>query len=262
LTTENEENITLRPLLETIRKLNKRKKIVAALMFLSMPSSLFALVLFGVIAWGSGIASSVVLIFGFLAFSAGVSLAAILYIPDAFSATINNLEATARSISFSITPPIGNTPEQRIINQLKRTDYRIKKVLQTNTGSLILNAKVIGKSGKEYSFDAFIQNVNTAAYLVSLYMDMQVFVKRYDEVNPVNRPEIENVKEAIQDILAKMKRKIPTRVLIVSTSGFNDDAFEYVRSDEGIFNARFSGTICEIELIKEKVDGGFDIQSF
>lgn len=91
---------------------------------------------------------------------------------------------------------------------------------------------------------------------------MQVFVKRYDEANPVKKSEIKNVKEAIQDVLAHMKRKIPTRVLIVSTSGFDDNAFEYVRSNEGIFNTRFSGTICEIELIKEKVDGGFDIQSF
>ena len=40
---------------------------------------------------------------------------------------------------------------------------------------------------------------------------MQVFVKRYDEANPVKKSEIKNVKEAIQDVLAHMKRKIPTR---------------------------------------------------
>jgi len=262
LTIEDEENIPLRPLLDIIWKFNRRKRIMNFLMLLSLPATLFAILLFASIALALGFSSSAVLAFGFLVFSAVISLIAILYIPDSLSAMIRNMEATARNISFTITPPKGESPEQRILNQLLRTDYRIRSIVSKKPHSSKINAKTIGKSGKEYTFDVYIHNADRLGWFFSLYSDMYVFVKRYDDISPVDVLKIKNVKEAVQDSLSKVGRKIPTRVLIISTSGFDETTFEYVRSKEGVFDARFSSTICEIELVKEKVDGSFDVLSF
>jgi hypothetical protein len=91
---------------------------------------------------------------------------------------------------------------------------------------------------------------------------MNVFVKRYDDVSPVSVALVKDVKEAVQDSLAKIGRRIPSRVLIISTSGFDEAVFEYVQSKDGVFDSRFSSLMCNIELVKENVDGTFDVLSF
>lgn len=261
MTLEDEENIPLGPLNEIIWKFKRRKRVMNFMMILSLPAAIFALLFFLIFTVAIGFSSMSVFIFGFLVFSAAVSLVANVYIPDSLSAMVNQMEATAQSISFTITPPKGEAPEQKALNQLMRTDYCIRSVVRKKPRSAQLNARVVGKSGKEYTFDVYIHNANVLGKFFDICSDMNVFVKRYDDISPVSVASIKNAKEAVQDSLRKVGRKIPTRVLIISTSGFDEATFEYVRK-EGVFNARFSSSICSIELIKENVDGSFDVLSF
>jgi hypothetical protein len=262
LTLEKEENVPLGPLNEIIWKFKRRKRIMNFMMLLSLPAAVFAIFFFLIFTWAIGFSSTAVFIFGFLVFSAVVSLIAILYIPDSLSAMINQMEATVQSISFAITPPKGETPEQRALNQLIRTDYCVRSICRKKPHSAQLNVKIIGKSGQEYAFDVYVHTANLLGRLFNMCSDINLFVKRYDETSPVGVALVKNVKEAVQDSLGKVGRRIPTRVLIISTTGFDEDTFNYVGGKEGVFRARFSSAICDIELIKENVDGSFDVLSF
>ncbi len=51
------------------------------------------------------------------------------------------------------------------------------------------------------------------------------------------------------------------RVLAVSSSGFDDDAFSYIRSKTGLFRS-VAAYNCKIELIKENTTGSFEVLSF
>lgn len=260
---EDEEGIPLGPLNEIIRKFKNRQRIMNLMMFLSLPATGIAIALFLVFTVAFvGFSSMNVIVFAFLVFSACVSLVAILYIPNSFSAMVNQVEATTTRISFAITPPRGGSPEEKALNQLLRTDHCIRDVVRRKPQSVQLNSKVIGKSGKLYTFEVYIHSSNLFGRLFDTCSDMTVFVKRYDDVSPVSVASVKDVKQAVQDSLAKVGRRIPNRVLIISTSGFDEPVFEFVRSKEGVFDARFSLYLCNIELVKESVDGTFDVLSF
>jgi hypothetical protein len=204
----------------------------------------------------------VVITFAFLAVSAIASYLAILYIPSALSAVIRNREFTIQRTSFSVTPPIGDTPSERIMNQLSRTNSYVKMVVRRNPGSARLDAHVKGKSGKDHVFDVYVHNVNSFGRLVGNRTDMNIFVRRFDEVNPISLEYVRTLKEEVKDSFSGVGRKFPTRVMLVPTSGFDDDVFEYIRSKEGSFRLTYPRMIRRIELVQERIDGSFDVLSF
>lgn len=262
LTIADEESIPLQPLNDIILKFNRRRKIMDLLMLLSLPAALVGIVLFAAFTLEIGFSSYAVVVFGFLAFSAAASYVAILYIPGTISKVIRSMEATAQNISFTITQPKGENPEKRILNQLLRTDYYVKRVIEKEPNSAQVNARVLGRSGKVHSFDVYIHSANLLGRLFATNADMNVFATRFDDIDPIDVALVREVKEAVQDSLSKAGRRVPTRVLVISTSGFDESVFEYVRNREGSFDSRFSRVNCHIELIKEKVDGSFDVLSF
>jgi len=260
--TEDDESMPLQPLNDIIAKFKRQRKIVDLLMMFAFPSAVFGIFLFAVFAAVLSFSTWALLGFGFLVFSAIVSYVANLYIPGALTSAIRNLELTVQEISFAMTPTIGETPAQRILNQLARTDHYVKNVIRKNPNSAQLNALVKGRSGKDYVFDVYIHNVNSLGRLVGNKTDMNIFAKRFDEAGPISVEIIRNLKEEVQDSLSGVGRRFPTRVLAISVSGFEDAVFEYVRSKEGSFGSKYMRILCQIELVKEKVDGNYDVLSF
>lgn len=260
---ENGEDVPLGPLNEIIRRFKKRQKAISIMWLLSLPANVMAILVFLLFAVSTmGFSAQSAVIFGFLTFSAFISFMALLYISDSFSTLASQAEVTAGIISFAITPPTGESPEKRVFNQLVRTDDCIRNVVKKNPSCAHMNAKIPGKSGRSYDFDVYIQNLRALGKFFNISTDVNAFVKRYDTAVLTGEESVSEVKHAVQDVLAKNGRRIPNRVLIVSTSGFEEEAFDYVRSKKGYFNARFSSLTCGIELIKENVDGTFDVLSF
>lgn len=262
---ENEEDIPLAPISELILNLRKRTKVFMVIMLFSLPSSILALLLSYLLIIANvptlGFSSVTILFLIFLFFSAITSILTIIIVPDYLSDITREMERTSQSIAFSLTPPEGKTPQEKILRQLARTDYRIGRILNETPGFTQLNAKVKGESGKEYDFDVVVNK--PAKFPRKLLGDsggVVVFAVRFNEPSLVDTQTIKNFRASIQDCLKKLRLRVPTRVLVVSASGFDEATFEYVRSKDGGFN--FFGAHCPIELIKENVNGTFDVISF
>lgn len=262
LLTEDEESMPLQPLSEIIAKFKKRRRTVLWLLMLALPSTVVGIFLFAVLALVFSLSTLAAVTFLILVFSAVISYAANLYIPGALASVIGSLELTVKEIAFALTPVVGETPAEKILSQLARTDPYVKKVIRKNPNSAQLNALVRGRSGKDYVFDVYIHDVNSWGRLVGDNTDMNIYVKRFDEVDPISVEAIRNLREEVQDSLSGVGRRFPTRVLAISVSGFEDSVFEYVRSKEGSFRSRYAPILCRIELVREKVDGSYDVLSF
>ncbi len=253
-----EDSVPLQPLNDVIRKFKRRREIMEWLMVISMPSALMGIVLFALFALISNSAVSLAT-FILLIVSASASYIAILYIPGTLTDVIRSLEYTVRGISFTLMSPIGNSPIERIFNQLSRSDDRIKKMTEKNPHSVNFNIKVKGKSGVEHHFDLYLHS-RKKGFLGSL-SSASIFVRRFDESTPVSIEKIRSLKSDISDCVSSLGKRFPNRVLAISTSGFDDSVFEYVRSREGSFAPKLGPARCRIEMIQEKDDGNFDILS-
>jgi hypothetical protein len=262
LVTNDEEDTPFQPLNDVIVKFKRRRSVMSWLMLLALPSTVFGIVLFVAFALVSRFSIVALVTFSFLAFSAIVSYVAILYVPGELTGVIRSLELTIREISFATMPPIGETPTERILNQLIRTENCLRAVIRKNPRSVQLNTHVKGKSGADHVFDVYVHNEDSLARLTGGKTDMNIFVKRFAEVEPLSVTIVRNVKEEVQDCLSRVGRKLPTRVIVTSTDGFEDTVFKYVRTKEGSFGSKYMALRRRIELVKEKTDGSYDVQSF
>jgi hypothetical protein len=254
-----EESVLLEPIYDLILKFRKRKRILSLLTFLSLPAAVISAFLFAVLAIVNAYSIIQGVFFAFFVFSAVSTIVMALFIPDSLDTIIDRMETTAENISFTITSPKGNTSQDRILNQLLRTDRYIGEVVKRFPQAANTNVLLTGLSGRQYSYDVYIGHSSH----IGGHYDLHIFSKRIDGQSPVSVEEVKTIKEGINDCMLKIKRKVPTRVLLVSTSGFDDEAFEYVRSKEGVFTKRgINFEYCIIELIKEKIDGSFDMLSF
>ena len=256
----DQDRVPLQPLNEIIKKFNRRKQIMDLLMLISMPSALVAIVFFAAFAFISNSPVSIIT-FILLVISAIASYFAVLYIPGVLTNIIKSLELTVRGISFTLSTPVGSTPAERILNQLRRTDPRTKNLLEKNPSYAKMNIAMKGKSGIDHSFDVCIIGRSRYGRFFGDLTSMIIFVKRFDEIDPVSLNTVKNLKAEVQDCLSGMNRRFPTRVLAVSTSGFDDSVFEYIRSKEGSFVSRYPPIRRPIEIIQEKVDGKYDVLS-
>ncbi|HSV49654.1 MAG TPA: hypothetical protein VLH35_05000, partial [Candidatus Acidoferrales bacterium] len=177
----NEDSISLGIIDEILLNFRRRKQIINILMYFSLPTAYVATVLFGIYMVQSS-SPYTALIFGFLLFSACATFFAIIYIPDKISEVINRLEATSQHIAFAMTPPKGDTPQEKILNQLIITDRYVSKIFQKNANPCI-NITQEGYSGKKYKFDIFIHtSKNVIKRFFLSRTEEHIFVKRYDDI--------------------------------------------------------------------------------
>lgn len=259
---ENEDSVPLAPLNELIRKFKERSGIMAILTICSLPASIVSIFVFFLLFAVIGFSGSSVIVFTLLLFSAGVSLIANFVFPSLLSGIVDQMETSVRSIAFTLAPTHGDNPPERILNQLVKTDYEVRKLVKKKPDSAQLNVKIAGKNGAEYDFDVRIHNRPSISERIKGASNTNVFVKRFDQPKQVSEKMIEEVKDAIENILEGTIPRVPTRVLVVSSTGFEDSVFEFVNSGKGIFRIRFPAMECKIELIKENVDNTFDALSF
>jgi hypothetical protein len=258
------EPAPLTPLTDVIREFKKRSRILSAMMFISLPAGATSMVLFLVFFMSSlSLPISTIALFAVLALSAIISYLAVLIVPSTLQSMIVQIETLVRNISFMIVPPRGDTPQEKILNQLSETDTLIKKTLEKNPGSARMNAGFLGSGQKEYVFDVFIHDDSSRVwkFLRLGYSGVDVFVKRFEETE-ISKETIAELKNNVQNILRKAGKKVPSRVFVVSTLGYDDSAFLYVNSKEGIFRTRFPAIERKIGLVKENTDGTFDVLTF
>jgi hypothetical protein len=221
-----------------------------------------SILLFTIFVLAIGFSSWNVFIFIFLLFSAIISLGAFLWIPDSLSDIMGQIEASVQSVAFAIMPPRGQNPQERILNQLIRTDYRIRSLLRKKPACALVNTEIKGKTGKHHSFDVYIHDVPNILGRIVGSASINVFVKRIDQLEPVIVPTITELKNNVNDVLESTHQRIPARVLVISTSDFDGSVFRYVDSKEGLFKTRFPNLECKMELLKENADGTFAVLSF
>jgi hypothetical protein len=256
------EDIPLKPLAELIWRFKKRNRILTIAVAISLPGSAVSILLFGVFALAIGFTSWNVFVFIFLFLSAIISLVAFLWIPDSLSDIMSQIEASIQSVAFTITPPQGQNPQERILNQLIKTDYLIRSLLKMKPASATINAEIKGKKGKLHSFDVYIRDEPSILRRIAGSTGIHIFVKRFDQIEPVIVPMITELKDNISDVLKNTNQKVPTRVLVISTSDFDGSVFRYVDGREGSFRKRFTNLECKIELIKENADDTFAVLRF
>lgn len=264
MTEENIESTPFAPLLSEIQKFKKRGRIFTIMMFISLPACIVSIFFFLIFLLSSlGFSILAIIAFGFLLFSAIISYLATLLIPKALRSMISHMEKLARNTIFMIIPPHGDNPKERILNQLKETDVRIRRALEKNPKSVHFDAKANGNNGSEYIFDLFLHDnaSRTWKFLRLGYAGVDVFVKRFEQKKVTREMTIE-LKNNVIKTLKKRGKKTPMRVLIIATLGFDDLVFSYVDSEEGIFERTFWESECKIELVKENVDGTFDVLSY
>ena len=256
------EDIPLRPLAELIWRFKKRNRILTIAVAFSLPGSAVSILLFGIFALAIGFSSWNVFVFIFLFLSAIISLGAFLWIPDSLSDIMSQIEASVQSVAFTITPPQGQNPQERILNQLIKTDYHTRSLLKKKPASALINAEIKGKMGKFHSFDVYIHDVPSILGRIAGSTGIDIFVKRFDQIEPVIVPMITELKDNVRDVLKNTNQRVPTRVLVISTSVFDGSVFRYVNSKEGLFKTRLTNLECKIELIKENANGTFAVLSF
>lgn len=262
MTSKIDDDVPLKPLNELILKFKKRLRILTFLTLFSLPAATVSIVLFLIFVLLTGFSGLNVTIFLFLLLSAIASFSGNILIPSLLSGIIDQMETSVQSIAFTITKPEGKNPQERILNQLAKTDHYIRNLIKKKPKAPVLNAKVAGKKGLEYDFDVYIHNDTNIIMKIIECAGTSIFARRFDQIDLVTEQQVKNLKDAVQDILKRIGQRIPTRVLIISTAGFEDSVFEYINSKEGIFQTRFPAFECRMELIKENTDGSFDVLSF
>lgn len=260
MTVEDEE-APLAPLNQLIWKFKRRFSVLTLILLFSIPASITSTTIFLVFTTSWGLTSSTGVVFALLLVSAIACLIATVVIPDSLSDILNEMETSARVIAFSTTLPTGKSPQEKLLNQLVDSDLRIRRMLKINPNLAALSVELIGKTGRKQIFDVYIHKKAGIVRKILGYGDYRVFVKRLDQGNPVTKEDLEKFKIDIKDIL-KNKRNIPTRVILVSTSGFEDSIFEYLRNKGGIFSKRFPSVYSRIEIVRENSDGTYDVLAF
>jgi hypothetical protein len=261
---EKEQDIPLSPISDLTSIIKKRNRKFKFVMLLSLPSSLVAMLLYMFLILINGFTPgfSQIATFIFLSISSALSVVALLLVPEYLDGISNAMEKASRSIAFTLTSPEGKTSPERILKQLIKTDYRIKKVVQEKPEYAQLNAHVKDKNNSIHDFDVLIFKPRKVSWnIFSAQLGFAVFARYFDQIEPINSQEIKNFKKEIESCLKVITARIPTRVLVVSTSGFDDDVFSYTRSKTGVFRS-FAAYNCKIELIKENTNGSFEVLSF
>lgn len=189
------------------------------------------------------------------------SLAAIVVIPDSLSGILDEMETSAKTIAFTIMRPRGENLQERLLNQLIETDLSIRQLLKRNPSLANLKAEFTGKSGSKYTLDVYIRKKKSILLKILGFVDVIVMAKRFDQTDSVTEMDVKEFKTQIQDVL-KSKKVVPTRAILVSTSGFDNSVYEYLGSEESIFRRRFPNLQSRIELVKENLDSTYDVLYF
>ncbi len=187
--------------------------------------------------------------------------------------------------TLELLPPTSHNPPERLWNALKEASGASEDLKTLLAEEIKFNAEVTGKSGKRYTLEVFVHKEprNRLQRFLSkwtlrvwpmhflyyhflpnihrrLHEDqLTILVKRFVKETPVSKSDLELVKKEFEDI-GKRLRDVPEHAVVVSTSGFSDDALEYARDDESEIRPFADEEESAImDLVVERNDGSFEV---
>ena len=187
--------------------------------------------------------------------------------------------------TLELLPPRGDNPQQRLWNSLKQASQIAEELNNLPTNSIMFNVEVSGKSRKQYLLDIFVRQEArsrllrflakwtlrvTYTHRIYYYLfprfhhtlheaQTTILVKRLAKETPVTKSDLEELKNAFEDISKKL-RDIPEHTIVVSTSGFTEDAIDYLKDEKSEikpFDDKEESTV--LDLIVEKRDGSYEV---
>jgi len=187
--------------------------------------------------------------------------------------------------TFELLPPSGDTPQERLWNALREASHISDDLKALPSGKVKFDAEVPGKSGAHYKLEIFLHSEphNPLRRFLSkwtlrvsglhfvyinflpnihrqLHEDqLTILVLRLENPTPLTKPDLEKAKKVFLDISKKL-RDLPEHAVVVSASGFSEDALEYVKDEKSeivSFDDREESTI--MDLVVERADGSFEV---
>jgi len=190
--------------------------------------------------------------------------------------------------TFELLPPEGNSPAERVWNSLKRASNASEELQDLPTDKIKFNAEVEGKSGKRYLFDVFVHDEPRSRirrFLAKwtlrgspthwiyywlfprlhqrLHEDLlTIFVKRISKTTPVTKSDLETSKKEFEDVSRKL-HDIPEHAVVVSTSGFSQDALDYLGDEKSeIRPFADDEESAAMDLLVERSDESFEVAHY
>jgi hypothetical protein len=187
--------------------------------------------------------------------------------------------------TFELLPPTGKTSPERLWNSLKQASHLSDDLKTVLAEKVMFNTEVLGKSGKRYMLEVFVHDEPTNPlrrflskwtlragplhfiyyhFLPNLHQKLHedqltLLVKRISKEMPVTRSDLESAKKEFEDI-SKRLRDVPEHAVIVSTSGYSDDALDYVKDEESDIRPFADDEESAIlDLVVERNDGSFEV---
>ncbi len=187
--------------------------------------------------------------------------------------------------AFELLPPRGSSAAEQIWSSLKEASHIAKELRDLPADNVKFDTEVRGKSGKIYGLDVFAHDEPRGRFrrfLVKWTLwgwpthwiyyhffpklherlheaQTTILVKRFTKQTPVARSELEQVKNAFEDISKKLK-DIPEHAIVVSSSGFSPNALDYVKDEESEirpFADEEDSTI--LDLVTQRADGSYEV---
>jgi hypothetical protein len=190
--------------------------------------------------------------------------------------------------TFELLPPEGNTPAERIWNSLKRASTAAEELQDLPADEVKFDVEVDGKSGKRYPFDVFVHKEPRSRlrrFLAKwtlrgspthwlyywffprlherLHEDLlTILVKRISKTTPVTKSDLETSKKEFEDVSRKL-HDIPEHAVVVSASGFSQDALDYARDEESAIRPFADDEESAImDLLVERSDESFEVAHY
>ncbi len=187
--------------------------------------------------------------------------------------------------TFELLPPVGSTSPERLWYSLKEASGASEELKAVPAERVRFNTEVPGKSGKRYMLEVFVHEeprnplrrflskwtlrVGPLHFLYYHFLpnihrklhedQLTILVKRVANEEPVARADLELAKKEFEDI-GKRLRDVPEHAVVVSTSGFSNDALEYAKDEESEVRPFADEEESAImDLVVERNDGSFEV---
>lgn len=173
-------------------------------------------------------------------------------------AYLNNEFRVSTYISkFELSPPVGKNPLERLLNQARFVYRDLDELIGSNPSAVEYDAKVKGKSGKEYDFDIRVHQPSDWKYKLWSRFGKEpydFFFKRFEKKKTISRSDIEELMDELADI-HHLTNYVPDAVIVASKSPFSRDAI--ILATKLIIGNEEEG--CPLDLIQENEKGTYKI---
>ena len=189
--------------------------------------------------------------------------------------------------TLELLPPKGLSPSERFWNSLKEASRSGEELKEIPPDRIKFDAEVTGKSGKTYTLAVFVHEeprnrilrflskwtlrgtLHWAYYWFFPRLHdklheklLTVLVKRVNKEAPVSKSDLEELKKEFEDISKKL-RDVPEHAIVVSASGFSQDALEYAKDERGeVRPFADEEESCPMEIVVERSDGSYEVAHY